>query len=57
MWLIAVELLDPIDWSRQYGPEAADDPDVVRECHEQLVGTMQEALDVLAAERRLPIVG
>jgi len=54
---ITVELLDPIDWSEQHGPEAADDPDVVDACYEELTTTMQDALDRLAAERRFPIIG
>jgi len=54
---ITVELLDPIDWSERYGPEAADDPDVVDACYEELTTTMQDALDRLAAERRFPIIG
>jgi 1-acyl-sn-glycerol-3-phosphate acyltransferase len=54
---IKVELLDPIDWSARYGPEAAEDDAVVRECYDELTGAMQAALDRLAAERRFPIVG
>jgi len=54
---ITVELLEPIDWSRRYGPEAATDDDIVRACYDELTETMQEALDRLAAERRFPIVG
>ena len=54
---ITTELLDPIDWSERYGPEAADDEDVLRECYDELTTTMQEALDRLAAERRFPVIG
>lgn len=54
---VTVELLDPIDWSDRHGPESAGDPDVVRECYDELVGTMQSAMDRLAAERRFPIIG
>jgi len=54
---ITVELLDPIDWSSRYGPEAAENDAVVRECYEELTGAMQTALDRLAAERRFPIIG
>ncbi len=54
---ITVELLEPIDWSTRYGPEAADDDAVVRECYDELTGTMQATLDRLAAERRFPIIG
>ncbi len=54
---ITVELLEPIDWSTRYGPEAADDEDIVDECYDELTGAMQDALDRLAAERRFPIIG
>ncbi len=54
---ITVELLDPIDWSSRFGPEAAEDDTVVRECYDELVDVMQTALDRLAAERRFPIIG
>lgn len=54
---ITVELLEPLDWSSRYGPDAADDDDVVQACYEELTSTMQKALDRLAAERQLPIVG
>jgi 1-acyl-sn-glycerol-3-phosphate acyltransferase len=54
---ITVELLAPIDWSKRYGPEAASDDDVVRACFNEITGTMQTALDRLAAERRFPIIG
>jgi 1-acyl-sn-glycerol-3-phosphate acyltransferase len=54
---ITVELLEPIDWSARYGPEAAEDDAVVRECYDELTGTMQAVLDRLASERRFPIIG
>ena len=54
---ITVDLGAPIDWSACYGPDAADRPDVVRACYEELVATMQATLDRLAAERRLPVLG
>jgi 1-acyl-sn-glycerol-3-phosphate acyltransferase len=54
---ITVELCEPIDWSSRYGPDAAEDEDVVRACYEELTGTMQAVLDRLARERRFPIVG
>jgi 1-acyl-sn-glycerol-3-phosphate acyltransferase len=54
---ITVELGEPIDWTSRYGPEAAQDEEVVRACYEELTGTMQETLDRLAAERRFPILG
>jgi len=54
---ITVELGQPIDWSSRYGPESADDGDVVRACYEELTGTMQATLDRLQAARRFPILG
>jgi len=54
---ITVELLEAIDWSSRYGPEAADDEVVVRACYDELTTTMQAALDRLAEERRFPIIG
>ncbi|MBX7069723.1 MAG: acyltransferase family protein [Microthrixaceae bacterium] len=54
---ITVELLEPIRWSVKYGPDAADDPEIVRSCYDELTATMQSALDRLAAERQFPIIG
>lgn len=54
---ITTELLEPIDWSTRYDAAAADDDEVVRACYDELVATMQEALDRLAAERRFPVIG
>ncbi len=49
---ITVEVLPAIDLREQFGPE----PDV-GEVYDHVVTTMQETLDALAAERRLPILG
>ncbi|MGI8505340.1 MAG: lysophospholipid acyltransferase family protein [Solirubrobacteraceae bacterium] len=49
---ITVETLPPIDLRAQFGP----DPDV-DEVYDHLIGLMQETLDALAAERRLPVLG
>ncbi|MEZ5323313.1 MAG: lysophospholipid acyltransferase family protein [Microthrixaceae bacterium] len=54
---VTVELLKPIDWASRYGPEAADDPEVVQRCYDELTETMQQALDRLAAERHYPGIG
>jgi len=54
---ITVELCPPIDWSSQYGPKAAEDEAIVRECYEELTETMQATLNRLAGERRFPILG
>jgi len=49
---ITVEVLPAIDLREQFGP----DPDV-DEVYDHVTTTMQEMLDALAAERRLPIIG
>jgi 1-acyl-sn-glycerol-3-phosphate acyltransferase len=49
---LTVEVLEPIDLEEQFGP----DPDV-DEVYEYVTTTMQDALDGLAAERRLPVIG
>jgi len=49
---ITVEVLEPIDVRRQFG----DDPDL-DEVYEYVTRVMQETLDTLAAERRLPVIG
>ncbi len=54
---ITVELCEPIDWSKRYGPEAAEDDAIVRRCYDELTSTMQTVLDRLAGERRFPVLG
>jgi len=49
---ITVEVLPAIDLREQFGP----DPDV-DEVYDHVITTMQETLDALATERRLPIIG
>ena len=49
---ITIEVLPSIDLREQFGPE----PDV-DEVYDHVMTTMQETLDALAAERRLPIIG
>ena len=49
---ITVEALPPIHLREEFGPE----PDV-DEVYDHVMRLMQETLDALAAERRLPIVG
>lgn len=48
---ITVDVGPPIDLAARYGPEAADDDDVVAACYDEVTGTMQQTLDRLAAER------
>lgn len=52
---VHVRVLEPLDWSG-YGPEAADDPDIVEACYRQVVDTMQHELDTLAADLPHPVV-
>ena len=49
---IVVEVLPPIDLREEFGAEP--DLDAV---YEEIIARMQTALDALAAERRLPIIG
>ncbi len=49
---ITIEVLPPIDLEREFGP----DPNV-DEVYAHVTAQMQEALDGLAAERRLPVIG
>jgi 1-acyl-sn-glycerol-3-phosphate acyltransferase len=49
---IIVEALPPIHLREEFGPE----PDVA-EVYDHLMRTMQDTLDALAAERRLPVIG
>jgi 1-acyl-sn-glycerol-3-phosphate acyltransferase len=49
---ITIETLPPIDLGAEFGPQ----PDL-DEIYDYVVRIMQDTLDVLAAERRLPIVG
>jgi 1-acyl-sn-glycerol-3-phosphate acyltransferase len=49
---IIVEALPPIHLREEFGPE----PDL-GEVYDHLMRTMQETLDALAAERRLPVIG
>jgi nucleoside-diphosphate-sugar epimerase/1-acyl-sn-glycerol-3-phosphate acyltransferase len=44
--------LEPIHVERQYGPEAADDPAVVREISHEVRSRMQEAIDEMLARRK-----
>jgi 1-acyl-sn-glycerol-3-phosphate acyltransferase len=49
---ITIEVLPPIALREQFGPEPDHD-----EVYEYVERVMQEALDALAAERRLPVIG
>src|SRR3954452_19549867 len=49
---ITIEVLPPIHLREEFGPE----PDV-NEVYDHMMRLMQETLDALAAERRLPVIG
>jgi 1-acyl-sn-glycerol-3-phosphate acyltransferase len=49
---ITIETLPPIDLRAEFGP----DPDL-DEVYDHLIRLMQDTLDALAAERRLPVIG
>jgi 1-acyl-sn-glycerol-3-phosphate acyltransferase len=49
---ITIEVLPPIDLRKEFGP----DPDL-DEVYDHVLRQMQETLDALAAERRLPVIG
>jgi 1-acyl-sn-glycerol-3-phosphate acyltransferase len=49
---ITIETLPPIDLRAEFGP----DPDL-DEIYDHLIRLMQDTLDALAAERRLPVIG
>jgi 1-acyl-sn-glycerol-3-phosphate acyltransferase len=49
---ITVQVMEPIDLRERYGPS----PDIER-IYEDVTRSMQDELDELAAERRLPVVG
>ena len=49
---ITVQVLEPIDLPERYGP----DPDIDR-IYDDVTAQMQDQLDELAAECRLPVVG
>lgn len=52
---ITVQVCEPLDWSR-FGPEDADDPDVLGQCYEETTSVMQATLDRLAMENPQPLL-
>ena len=52
---ITVEVCDPIDWSG-YGPRAAEDPEVLTRCYDEITQVMQAALTRLARETPRPLL-
>lgn len=52
---ITVQVCEPLDWSR-YGPEDADNPEVLQRCYVEITEGMQGTLDGLARENPRPIM-
>lgn len=52
---VTVRVCEPMAWS-DLGPDAADDPDVVRHCYEEVLGRMQSNLDELVERLPHPVV-
>ena len=52
---ITIEVGTPMPWSG-YGPEAADDPEIVTRCYYEITGRMQATLDRLVAEHPYPML-
>lgn len=52
---ITVEFLPALDWSR-YGPAGAADEETVTRCYDEIMATMQSALDRLHAEQPHPVL-
>ena len=51
---VLLQVGEPFDWTH-FGPEAADDDEVVRHCYEEMLGRMQASLDELVAEVPHPV--
>jgi 1-acyl-sn-glycerol-3-phosphate acyltransferase len=52
---ITVQMCEPLDWSR-FGPEGADDPEVLEQCYQEITSIMQTTLDALAIENPRPLL-
>jgi len=52
---ITVQVCEPLDWSR-FGPEGADDPEVLEQCYQEITSIMQSTLDALAKENPRPLI-
>jgi 1-acyl-sn-glycerol-3-phosphate acyltransferase len=52
---ITVQVCEPLDWSR-FGPEGADDPEVLEQCYQEITSIMQSTLDALAIENPRPLI-
>jgi len=52
---LTLEFLPALDWTT-HGPGAADDPDIVSACYDDITGRLQAALDRLSAEYPFPVL-
>ena len=52
---VTARVCEPITWP-QLGPDAADDPETVRRCYEEVLGRMQTNLDELVSDLPHPVV-
>lgn len=52
---VTTRVCEPIDWTH-LGPGAADDPEVVERCYQEVAGLMQGQLDELAAGLPHPVL-
>ncbi len=52
---VTARVCEPIHWD-DLGPEAAEDPDIVRRCYEEVLGRMQSNLDELVGQLPHPVV-
>jgi 1-acyl-sn-glycerol-3-phosphate acyltransferase len=52
---ITVQVCEPLDWSR-FGPEGADDPEVLEQCYQEITSIMQSTLDALVRENPRPLI-
>jgi 1-acyl-sn-glycerol-3-phosphate acyltransferase len=52
---LTLEFLPALDWTG-YGPGAADDPDIVSACYQDITGRLQAALNRLSAEHPHPLL-
>lgn len=52
---ITVQVCEPIRFDA-YGPEAADDPEIVQQCYDEVLHTMRETLEALVEEVPYPLL-
>jgi 1-acyl-sn-glycerol-3-phosphate acyltransferase len=52
---ITVQICEPLDWS-EYGPDAAENPEVVQRCHDEVIDVMQQTLDRMVEANPYPLL-